>query len=91
MNSHEIKSPPGRIALRRRRNMPQKRPAAGGESGRAGFIVLRRPAHGSLLQTRHAGRAADRGKRFPCPIVSDYSIEFTSFVRWETFLAELFL
>ena len=31
-NSYQIKSPPGRIALRRIGIMSQKRPAAGGES-----------------------------------------------------------
>ena len=36
---HDTKSPPGRIALRRRGIMPLKRPAAGGESafGRSSF------------------------------------------------------
>ena len=33
-----LKSPPGRIALRRKGNMSQKRPAAGGESCKAGFF-----------------------------------------------------
>ena len=36
---YAIKSPPGRIALRRKGNMSQKRPAAGGESCKAGFFL----------------------------------------------------
>ena len=35
-----LKSPPGRIALRRKENMSQKRPAAGGESCKAGFFLV---------------------------------------------------
>ena len=40
-NSYQIKSPPGRIALRRIGIMSQKRPAAGGESCIAGFVTVR--------------------------------------------------
>ena len=37
---YEIKSPPGRIALRRKGNLSLKRPAAGGESCKAGFFLI---------------------------------------------------
>ena len=38
--SCKVKSPPGRIALRRRGNMSLERPAAGGESCKAGFFLV---------------------------------------------------
>jgi len=37
---YDMKSPPGRIALRRKGNMSQKRPTAGGESCKAGFFLV---------------------------------------------------
>ena len=41
-NSYQIKSPPGRIALRRIGIMSQKRPAAGGESCEQDSFLLYR-------------------------------------------------
>jgi len=49
--SYETKSPPGRIALRRRGGVSLKRPAAGGKSCRAGFFFMRRAAYGQRLST----------------------------------------
>jgi len=38
--SHDTKSPPGKIALRREGKMPPGRPAAGGESRSEGILFI---------------------------------------------------
>ena len=53
--SHEIKSPPGRIALRRRGIMSQERPAAGGESCKQDSILYHRKLLSAKKQPEYGG------------------------------------
>lgn len=44
--------------------------------GDIAFFFMRRPAYGSLLPVQHAGRAAGRGKSFPCSVAGYTEVAF---------------